>query len=385
MLDDGQEAMGNGCSAASGRLASTVVLSPAKCLRAAITGRAHAVNTSPRTNSVSGWLRMPRFWLGLAFSVVALALALRGIRWREVSQALAHASVSWLALALGTFLVTTWLKAVRWRLLFFPEHSSLPLRVSLEVLLIGQLANNVLPARSGDLVRAILIGKQHGMGGALALATVLVEKALDSVMLLVLVALLSFRVILPTWLRRSGLTVSVALAGLLLAMVVMASYQDRINAILESSVKRHRWMGVLHVLKRLAESSRELGALRSARVQAGLWVLSSAIWVLALSTNALVFRAVGLQVDVPAAAVLLVVLMVGAILPTSPLQLGVFHYLCVLTLSLFGVDQTLALTYAVLLHLIVFVPIALGGAVGLWAENMALGGLDSVRGAEVDG
>ncbi len=340
------------------------------------------VSENPRPQLSRSLLRTPRLWVGSAISVLALLLALRGIRWHEAGQALAQASALWVGLALATFLLTSWLKAVRWRLLFYPRHSSGPLRPFLSVLLIGQLANNVLPARSGDLLRAGLMGKKYGFGGALALATVVVEKALDSVLLLCLIAFLSLRASLPPWLGRSAILISSVLAGLLLSLTIVASRRAAIAATLDSWTERHRWLAVLDVLKRVAHASGELGALQTGKVQLALWGLTAAIWGIATSTNALVFRAMDLHISPLAAPLLLVVLMVGAILPTSPLQVGVFHYLCILTLGFFGVGQSVALSYAVLLHLLVMVPIALGGVVGLWLEHASLDGAGAARGVE---
>jgi hypothetical protein len=62
----------------------------------------------------------------------------------------------------------------------------------------------------------------------------------------------------------------------------------------------------------------------------------------------------------------------GTILPTSLLQIGVFHYLCILTLAMFGVEQHAALTYALLLHALVYVPMVAGGVLGLWSEDYDL-------------
>jgi len=97
-----------------------------------------------------------------------------------------------------------------------------------------------------------------------------------------------------------------------------------------------------------------------------------------VATNALTFQAIDLDVVPLVSPLLLVVLMAGVILPTSPIQLGVFHYLCVLTLSVFGVEQNVALSYAILLHLVVYLPIVAGGVLGLWVENYELGKLLTV-------
>ena len=161
---------------------------------------------------------MLRLILGAAVGLLLLALAFRGVDWRQVGRAVAGANHPLLVLALGTVLLTTLAKAARWRLLFPQEHGRPRLSKLFPVLLIGQTVNAVLPARLGEITRAYLIGEIEGVDKALALSTVIVEKALEALMLLLLVALLFAFMPLPGWLGRSGILVS----GLLAAVVCLA-------------------------------------------------------------------------------------------------------------------------------------------------------------------
>jgi uncharacterized protein (TIRG00374 family) len=252
-------------------------------------------------------------------------------------------------------------------------HSRLSTLDCLSALLVGQLANSLLPARLGELTRSYFVAESGGIGRVFALATTVVEKALDSVMLLLLIALLSPWTPMPPWLRRSSLILSGVLAVSLLAIIILASQRNRVIQILEYWIEGHRSLAFLRAVKRLAEASGELGALRDVRSQVQLWGGSAVIWSLAAATNALVFGALDLNVDPLASPLLLVVLMTGVILPTSPLRIGVFHYLCVLTLSLFRVERNVALSYAVLLHFVVHLPIVVGGVLGLWVQDYGVG------------
>jgi len=318
-------------------------------------------------------LRAPRLWLGLAISMAALYLAVRDVRWSEAAATLTQANLALVLLALGSVLLNTWAKAVRWRLLFYPLHSQVSMANSLSALLIGQLANNLLPARLGDLGRAYLIAESSQVGKAFALAVTVVEKAMDSVMLLFFVALLAPWMPMPAWLRHSSLILSMGLALLLLALIVLASQRERLLRAMERWTEGRSLLGMVQVLRRLAEASGNLRALQDFRLQAELWGWSIVIWVLGTATNAIIFGALQLRTSALAAPLLLVVLMTGAVLPTSPLKLGVFHYLCVLTLSLFGVERDVALSYGVLLHLVVHLPIVIGGVLGLWLRGTGLG------------
>ena len=179
------------------------------------------LSVSPST--LHNWLRAPRFWLGIAVSLLALYLAVKDVQWSVVIATLSQADRFFLLLALGSVLLNTWAKAVRWRHLFYPTHSRLSMLDCLSALLIGQLANSLLPARLGELTRAYFIAESSRIGKVFALATTVVEKALDSVMLLLLIALLSPWTPMPSWLRRSSLILSGILAVSLLAVIILAS------------------------------------------------------------------------------------------------------------------------------------------------------------------
>jgi uncharacterized protein (TIRG00374 family) len=339
----------------------------------------HPMTENSRSTRFSSLVR-PHFWLGVVISLLALYLSARDVRWPEVVATLSQAHALLVALALASVLLNTWAKASRWKLLFYPQHSRLSVLNCLFALLIGQLANSLLPARLGELTRAYVVGEGGKIDRVFAFTTTLVEKAMDSVMLLMLIAAVSLFMPMPSWLRYSSLTVSAALVVFLLAVTILGSRQGRVATALEGWRDAGSKLAFLRVLERLVRATQELRALRHPNVQLRLWAWSVLIWMLAVATNVLTLRAVNLEVSPLLPLILLVVLMAGAVLPASPMRLGVFHYSCVLTLSLFRVEPDAALSYAVLLHLIIFVPIVVGAVLGLWVRNYDLGKLVAASG-----
>jgi uncharacterized membrane protein YbhN (UPF0104 family) len=180
-------------------------------------------------NSTSAVQKRGIYWQSLvrwaiAFLVAGLAawLSARHIQWAELGAALAHPHWLLLAAALATVLATTAGKAARWLVLL--RHSGTrasPARV-VRVLLIGQMGNSFLPARIGDVARAVLLGPQSAAGVPAVLGTVVVEKALDGLVGLLMLAGLALGTPLPAWLRQSifGFTL---LTGLLLALLILAA------------------------------------------------------------------------------------------------------------------------------------------------------------------
>jgi uncharacterized membrane protein YbhN (UPF0104 family) len=102
-----------------------------------------------------------------------------------------------------------------------------------------------------------------------------------------------------------------------------------------------------------------LGILQDHRGLFGLSFWSVVIWGTAVLTNHLTLLAFGINLPLTASLLILISLQVGITLPSAPGRVGIFEYICVLALSLFGVERHIALGYGFLLHGIVFLPTTL--------------------------
>jgi uncharacterized protein (TIRG00374 family) len=249
------------------------------------------------------------------------------------------------------------LRAIRWRMMFPASHVPSFGRLT-AALLIGQAVNVLSPARLGDVARAALADTGET---AYALGTLVVELALDLLMLVALVVLLLSQATLPTWWRGSGQALLVTAAVVMTMMVIVVIGRRWLAHVLEQIATRWhhpaiqrvvKWGGqLLHSLDTLGQTARLLPVL----------VCSVLIWVLYGAVNYTLLGAVGERPSVLAALFLLVVLQIGVAVPSSPGRIGVFHYLCVQALAVFGIGGANALSYAFILHLIsVILPVAMG-------------------------
>ena len=316
-------------------------------------------------------LRWARPALGLALSLVFLALALRGVRLADVWAALVQANPVYVLLALVASLAVNIVKAVRWQVILRP-YAATPLRRLFAVLMIGQSINTFAPLRVGDVARAYLV---EGVATATVLYSVFVEKALDSLTLLALLLAVGAVMPVPVWLKQSGIVMSLALVAVLAIVLVAGRTSRRIAAVgawIETTFPALRR---LSLAERVAGALSALNQLSRGHVLAAVLAWTVLSYALGIATNALLFPAMGLQLANPvlAATFLIIVLYLGAVVPSSPGKVGIFHYLCVISLALFGVDKTPALAYAVVLHLVAYGPPALLGAYYVWRESQKRG------------
>ncbi len=299
--------------------------------------------------------------LGIALAAGCLYLAMRNVSVAELAVVWSGVRAEWVLLAGLTFVITMLVKAMRWRVLFGAERPDLSLAQLATLLAAGQATNMLLPARLGELGRAYLTGSQAGTSRLYVLGTLAAEKILDVAALAVLLVVLAITLPLPGALaERAPLLVAPALVVVAGAAVLWGTrrrWQPFAARVLGERMggRGSRWRGWLEAgVNGLAAAWRN----RSLPAAAGWTVL---IWLLAGITNLALFPAFALPADLAPAFVLLAVLQVGVAPPSTPGKVGIFEYLSVLALGPFGVPAPQAITYSIVLHLLVL------GITGVWA------------------
>jgi hypothetical protein len=316
----------------------------------------------------TNWFRVT---LGTLISIIFLLLALKDVPLGDVAEAFTRVNYFWILVAVFGMLLQSWLRAWRWVTLYYPLQRGLRVWQMFGIVLIGQMLNIVIPWRVGELARIYLMGEIEKRSKAQTLATLGVEKIFDTLMLFLLLIIIPLFMTLPAWLERPRegivlLTVVlfVAAVGLMLSRNWVVKLLEHIRVpFSQKSLGElaHLALGSLDVLK---------------RVDLHLWLqmLSVTTWLIGVVINIFVFFALDLQLPWISAFLLMAVLMVGGIVPSSPGKIGVFQYLCILTLGLFGVDKSIGLTYGILLYLVAYGTPMVGGIVALW-----LGGINLQR------
>jgi glycosyltransferase 2 family protein len=311
-------------------------------------------------------------WLGLAVTVVFGYLAVRDAQLAEVWDALRAMQAWWLVPAFALLAACVFLRAARWRSLFTPGTRP-PFRDVLASLLVGYLFNIVLPLRPGEVVRVVMLRRRAATSAAEAGATVIVERAYDILALLVL--LFAAAPFLPevTWLDAAAVLAAVFAVLLGVAIAVVAIWGERpvlwgarlAAQLLPVSRARMEQIG-----RNAAMGLAGLHRPRIAVVAFG-WTLLSWLALAATCAALLAGFDTGLSDgDLLLAGLLVVVATnLAMVLPSSPAALGVFEAATVVALSAFGIDDSLGLSYALVLHALNVLPYLLVGAIVLRAST----------------
>jgi len=319
-----------------------------------------------------------RLFIGVAISMVSLALALRGVHFGEVADALGQANYPLLLLAAATLPFTLWARTLRWKLLFYPM-THLRLSKLFSVLNIGYLISNAFPFRLGDVARAYLIGELEGVSKARALSTIVVERLLDTLTVVLFLVLLLPLLEVPEWIMRPGIAAGVGFLGLGVFLYALSYQQERAVSLFGALSRflpgawQERLSGGFGSLVGGFEIVRQ----RPVALPILSW--SVFIWGSTALLNYLVMLAFDLRLPFTAAVLLLCVTTLGMVVPSSPGYVGVFHYLSVLSLSFFSVDQALALSYALVLHALIYITLVLAGVVSLWRESYSYQDIRAIK------
>jgi glycosyltransferase 2 family protein len=320
--------------------------------------------------------------LGLGLSALLLWLSLRSLDLKEIARALAGANWVWFLPICLLTLLAFWLRAVRWGWLL---HSVKSIGVGslFSATMIGFAANNLLPARLGELVRPWAIGSRERISRSSAFATIIVERVVDMFCVLVLFGVALVLHPFPLMVQKAG--VAALLVNLLLLAVLMVIERNPAQA-----ERLARW-----VERRAPARVAPVAASLLRNFSGGLGVLRHGpglFWVTVYSTLMYAVTAIGLQgcmlafgMDVPwyAGIVLLVITAFGMMIAPTPGYLGAIQYACVLGLSLFGIDRAVGFSFSLYYHLTQFLPITVVGLIYLGRAGLSLGQVAAASREEV--
>ena len=127
-----------------------------------------------------------QFWLGVMISIVFIWLALRGLHLEDFWDAVKQANYIWLLPGIGVYFIGVWVRAWRWHYLLGPIKK-IPTATMFPITTIGYMGNNIYPARAGEVLRAVILKRREGVSVSASLATIIVERIFDGVVMLAFV------------------------------------------------------------------------------------------------------------------------------------------------------------------------------------------------------
>lgn len=314
-----------------------------------------------------GW----RGVLGVIISVALLWWTLHEESFAEIWNVLRESNLALFVLSAAVATVTFPMRAWRWRYILEPSAGKLPFGPLWRATAIGMMVNNVSPARAGELARAFVLSRETGrVRFTASLASLIVDRVFDTVVVLLLLLVVVSLPDFPSNATVAGWPISrLLLVGALVAMaalvvlVLAALYPDRLARIWERALAS-RAPGVMERGRDILLSfGSGLGVLRDPRQSAIVFAWALAQWLVNGASFWIAFRAVGIIAPFSAALFLQSLLAAAVAAPSAPGFFGVFEASAKVALSVYGIDDTLAVSYALGYHLLGWIPITL---IGFW-------------------
>lgn len=302
-----------------------------------------------------------------------LAWVLHRINPGEVWEHAQHANGLLLLLTVVVATITFPIRTIRWRLILRDvDGHRFPWLPLYHATTIGFMANNLLPARAGEVARAYVASRQLPVRFSTSLASIVVERVFDGLVMLGLMAVAIAAPSFPAHALVGGRSLSTIAAsaavlfGVLLVLALLIANRPAPWLVLVERLARR--VLPVRAADRVVRTSHGivegLVVLKSPGRFAGVLLWSLVLWIKNAAAFAICFRAFGIDLPLEAALLLQGIIGFGVAVPSTAGYIGVFEAATVLTLGLYGVDSSLALSYALTYHLTTFIPITL---LGFWS------------------
>ena len=229
--------------------------------------------------------------------VAGTALFLGLFFWRtdlgELADALAKADYWWVGPAVGLWFVAAWFRSLRWRYLLL-HLEGISTAALYPVLVVGYMANNLLPLRTGELVRAYILGERHRVSKLSALGTIALERLFDGLVLVPVLVLVGVFLGFSSDLRVLAIAMAAVFAVALALFLAVATSPQRAEGLIAAllrlappAFREKAWEGAMAFV-------RGLGSLQSPWVTAAVLLTTAVSWAL----EALMYYLVGLSFDI---------------------------------------------------------------------------------------
>jgi uncharacterized protein (TIRG00374 family) len=314
-----------------------------------------------------------QFWLGLIISALFLGYALYNLNLAQVWDAIQGARFAWLLPGVAVYFVGVWARTWRWHYMLRPIKG-VSLRRLFPVVCIGYMGNNVYPARAGELIRAYVLRRKEGISVGASLATIVVERVFDGVVMLLFVFVgLPLAADLPGEWRSFVVVFSLLFFGALAVFFLMAASPRRAEVVYVWVIERIVPQRFRAPVRGFADRFMQgLRCLQSGRDVAMIFMTSLVIWLAETVKYWFVMHAFDFAVSFFVLMLMNGVVNLFTTIPSSPGYVGTFDAPGIETLeSVGGVRPEMAVAYTLVLHAALWFPITALGGWYMWRESVS--------------
>jgi uncharacterized protein (TIRG00374 family) len=321
--------------------------------------------TQAPTKNKWGWLR----WVpGVLISLVAIYILYRSVDWQNLGAAFKNLNLLILLIIIPLFFISTIFRTLEWWIVAGRKDKFSNMFLWLNV---GYLANNILPFRVGEIVRAMFFGQSSNTGTFYALSTVIIERVFDVGIAALLLFVSIPHIIGAAWAQTTSYIAMGLVVAALVFLAVLAYKRENVKKWFEGVSAKSPFLQK-NVQSRLSSLLDGLKALTNWKIFLSSFLLLVMAWLIGL-----VEFMVGMRAFLPGASIWwgvfsLGVLAMGIAIPSAPANIGVFEASVVAALSVVNVDPAKSLAFAIFVHSYHLVIQSLLGMIGVLKQGKSL-------------
>lgn len=316
--------------------------------------------------------------IGTVFSLFVLVLLLRRIDLHSFIVAVSGLDTTSLLFAVVLTFVSYWLRAVRWRYLLLPG-GAVALSSLYPAVIIGYMANNLFPAKAGELIRAWVLAEREQRPFGAVMASLVVDRLWDGLCMLLMLVLVLFWLPLPPGmqqmsgvLRAGGVTTLVVYLAVLCVLLLLKVSPHRSRMLFLALLRPFPERISNHVFYLFQAFVDGLQVSQKSAQLIVVAVCSVLIWVTATVPIYLVLHGFGLPLPPEAALLIMVLLLFAVMVPSAPGYIGTYHLACYTGLAAYGISDSTAVSVSLVIHGVGFFPVVLAGFYHTWSLGLSL-------------
>lgn len=310
--------------------------------------------------------------LGIAISLVFLYFSLKNIQINLFLQALSNTSIPIFALSLVPTFWAFWFRALRWKILLQPigRYSASEL---FGPMMVGFMGNNIFPARIGEILRAYAISKKLKINLPASIATIILERLFDGIVLIAILLIVVFIYPFPASIKQLGYLIALIYIFLLILLFYIQKSPDRTAALIMKSL--------FFLPEKLEIKAREIlnsfisgfRILRDFRQTGIIIIYSLFVWISsALILYVIVLACQMSYLPISASWVILSITAIGSMIPAAPGYIGTSQYFTIIAFSVFNINENQALAYSIVYFTSQYVPVTLAGLFYFYYDKISL-------------
>lgn len=318
-----------------------------------------------------------QFWLGVLISILFIWLALGGLQLDEFWSAVRQANYIWLIPGVGVYFIGVWIRAWRWHYLLGPIKK-IPTKTMFPITTIGYMGNNIYPARAGEVLRAVILKRKEGVSVSASLATIIVERIFDGVVMLAFVFVNLSELAKLTGasgfvgnIQQVALIGTGVFIGALFVFLIAAMYPHTTAKVglwfIHHLLPERLHVKVIGLMNKFLDG---LASLRSPFNVLMVFFTSVIIWLLETGKYWFVMHAFDFSVSFFALMLMNGIVNLATTIPSAPGYIGTFDAPGIAVLTAYGVEHSIAAGYTLVLHVALWLPITLLGAYYLTREGI---------------